>query len=84
LIVGVLITVVATFSERREDAYFTEGLVWTNAGLSLWLIVSPFALAYDALLPMTMWNDVLVGLVVLILSLWAQNVLHKEVAAHES
>jgi len=83
LIVGVLIVVLATFIERREDARFDETLVWSIAGLSFWLVVSPFALAYDVLVPIAMWNDVIVGLVALILSLWAQNALHKEVATQE-
>ncbi|MEW5958238.1 MAG: SPW repeat protein [Chloroflexota bacterium] len=84
LIVGGLIAVLAVFIARREEAYFDESMVWTIAGLSFWLIISPFALAYDILLSIAMWNDVVVGLVVLVMSLWAQYVLHKEVASQES
>ena len=39
--------------------------------------------AYDVLLPIAMWNDVIVGAVTLVLALRVEAVLHKEIASEE-
>jgi hypothetical protein len=42
---------------------------WVNVVLGIWLIVSPFILGY-AMLPSALWNQIVIGLVTLILALW--------------
>lgn len=79
IIVGALIVLLSFFAERREDVRTDEGLDWAIAGVSLWLIISPFALGYDVMLPLAMWNDAIVGLVVMVLSLRATTILRREV-----
>lgn len=42
---------------------------WTEAGLGLWMVLSPWLLGYSALQTAT-WNAVATGLVVLALAMW--------------
>jgi hypothetical protein len=74
IIVGALIALLAIVAERRADIRTDEGLNWAIAGVSLWLIIAPFTLGYDALLPIAMWNDVIVGVVALVLTLRVQTI----------
>ena len=41
---------------------------WTSAILGIWLIISPFALAYPSNSP-AMWNDVVAGIVLLFIAM---------------
>lgn len=78
---GALLMLMALIAQRRTEARMDEGLEWAIAGLSLWLVVSPFLLAYDLLLPVAMWNDILVGVISLLLVLRAESVLQRENAS---
>jgi putative effector of murein hydrolase LrgA (UPF0299 family) len=82
-IVGALILLMALIAQRRTEAQMDEGLEWVIAGVSLWLVISPFLLAYDLLMPMAMWNDIIVGVVSLLLALRAESALHKEVTSKQ-
>jgi hypothetical protein len=82
-IVGALIMLMALIAQRRTEAHVDEGLEWAVAGVSLWLVVSPFLLAYDLLMPVAMWNDIIVGVVSLLLALRAESVLQRETASKQ-
>lgn len=47
-----------------------EGASWTNVVLGVWLLVAPFALGYAATAA-AMWNDIVIGLVVVVLGAWS-------------
>ncbi len=83
-IVGALILLLAILAQRQEEAQKDGGPEWAIAGVSLWLIVSPFMFGYDVLMPMAMWNDVIVGVVSLVLALRSEAILRKEVASQRS
>lgn len=46
-----------------------KGLSWANFVLGLWLIAAPFALLYRGI-SSTLWEDVIVGLLIAGFSLW--------------
>jgi hypothetical protein len=43
---------------------------WVNAALAAWLIISPFVLAFGTLTTAT-WNQIVVGVLVGVLAVWA-------------
>lgn len=65
-IVGVIIAV-AAFAALIAFQKWEE---WVNAGLAAWLIVSPFILGFSALTT-ALWNQIIVGLLVGCLAIWA-------------
>lgn len=65
-VVGVVIAV-AAFAALAAFQRWEE---WVNAALGAWLIVSPFILGFAAL-SAALWNQLVVGLVVLVLAAWA-------------
>jgi hypothetical protein len=81
MIVGVLVIALALMAEQREDARFDEGIDWAIAALALWLVISPFVLGYSGILTMASWNDPIVGVLILGLSLRATTVLRREIIA---
>ena len=80
---GALITLMALIAQRRTEARMDEGLEWAIAGVSLWLVVSPFLLAYDLLMPIAMWNDIIVGVVSLLLALRTESALQQETSSRQ-
>jgi hypothetical protein len=66
IIVGIIVLVLAGTRAANPQQYV--GLSWLNLLLGIWLIVSPFALSY-ATLPRPTWNDVILGVVVVILAI---------------
>lgn len=65
-IVGAIIAV-AAFAALIAFQKWEE---WVNAGLAAWLIVSPFILGFSALTT-ALWNQIIVGLLVGCLAIWA-------------
>ncbi len=58
---------VATFAAIRVGGAFRQaGMSWTNVVLGAWLVVAPFVLGYAGV-SSALWNDVLIGLLVIIL-----------------
>mgnify|MGYP000857311231 CR=1 FL=1 len=53
---------------------------WVNSILGLWLIVSPFILAGDA----AKWSTVVSGVIVAVLSFWANSSQGKKVVSKEA
>ncbi|MFN3746639.1 MAG: SPW repeat protein [Hyphomicrobiaceae bacterium] len=65
-IVGAIIAV-AAFAALIAFQKWEE---WVNAGLAAWLIVSPFVLGFSGL-TYALWNQIIVGLLVGALAIWA-------------
>ena len=65
-IVGVIIAIAALAALTA----FQQWEEWVNAALGAWLIVSPYLLGFSALTS-ALWNQIIVGLLVAILAVWA-------------
>jgi VIT1/CCC1 family predicted Fe2+/Mn2+ transporter len=77
VIVGLAVLAFASYRVARPGSGI--GLSWTNALLGGWLIIAPFALGYSDVTA-AVWNDVIVGVVVVSLAIWSAAVggrLHK-------
>lgn len=70
IIVGVVLILLAAWAALSQDVSTDRTLDWINAVLGLWLLVSPFVLSYSTT-RVAMWNDAIVGIVVIVLALWA-------------
>lgn len=68
IILGLLIATMAAF--RVFGAYGRAWLSWANALLGVWLVVAPWVLGYSSLMHPT-WNDVIVGILVIVLGVWS-------------
>lgn len=66
--VGIVIAALAAVRIARPAAA-TKPASWVNAVLGAWLIVAPFALGYIS--QAAFWNDILVGVAVLVFALWS-------------
>jgi hypothetical protein len=53
-----------------ENVKYDRTLDWITAVVGLWLIASPFVLAFSAEAA-AMWNNIIVGVVVIVLAVWA-------------
>jgi hypothetical protein len=62
--VGIVVLIFAWIRVANPGQYV--GLSWLNFLLGIWLIISPFVLGYSAF-PRATWNDVILGIIVLIL-----------------
>ena len=83
VLVGIIVAAFAVARVARP--LMNPSLSWINAVLGLWLIVAPFALGYgraveaEALAaegvvgaaPTAMWNDIIVGVIILVLGAWS-------------
>src|SRR5438552_17306235 len=65
-IVGIVIVVAAIAALTA----FQQWEEWVNTALGAWLIVSPYLLGFSAL-SYALWNQIIVGLAVAILGIWA-------------
>lgn len=68
IIVGILVATIAAI--RIWGGRGASWLSWINAGLALWLIVSPWIYG-NSDVSAILWNDIIVGVVVLVLSAWS-------------
>lgn len=68
VVCGVLIVVLGGI--RTSGILQNVGLSYTNSGIGAWLIAAPFVLGYSNL-PAPMWNDIVVGVLVLVLGIWS-------------
>jgi SPW repeat len=83
VLVGIVVAVLAV--ARLARPLMNPSLSWTNALLGLWLVVAPFVLGYGVAVEAealatagavggaqaAMWNDVIVGVIVLVLGAWS-------------
>jgi len=67
IVCGLLIAVLAGI--RRSNILQNIGLSYFNAGIGAWLIIAPFALGY--VVRSATWNDIAVGILVLIMGIWS-------------
>jgi hypothetical protein len=71
IIAGVALIVLAAWATLRENVSLDKTLDWITLVLGLWLVISPFILAFSTFFLPT-WNVVLIGILVVILSLGAE------------
>lgn len=76
--IGVLIFVIALICAIKPSA--SSWLSWVNVALGIWLVVAPFVLGY-AYLTVALWNEVIVGLIVVGLGTWSAREGRRELAA---
>ncbi|HET7035272.1 MAG TPA: SPW repeat protein [Thermomicrobiaceae bacterium] len=68
VIIGILVATIAAI--RIWGGRGASWLSWINAGLALWLIVSPWIYGNSDVTAI-LWNDIIVGAVILVLSVWS-------------
>ncbi|HHJ06386.1 MAG TPA: hypothetical protein ENK24_02685 [Anaerolineae bacterium] len=69
IIIGIVLVVLGAWAALAEETTL-KALNWVNALFGLWLIVAPFILTYAGVTA-AIWNDIIVGIVVLVLAGWA-------------
>ena len=70
IIVGLALLVFGVWAALSNEETTVKYLNWINAVLGLWLIIAPFILGYSSA-TVAMWNDIVIGLVALVLGAWA-------------
>jgi hypothetical protein len=70
VIFGVILILLAGWAALSQNVGTDRTLDWINAILGLWLLASPFVLGYSAT-RIIVWNDAIVGIVILVLAGWA-------------
>ncbi len=70
IIVGLALVVFGVWAALSNQETTVKYLNWINAVLGLWLIIAPFVLSYSSAAT-AMWNDIVIGLVALVLGAWA-------------
>jgi hypothetical protein len=74
IVLGVVLLVLGAWAGLASEGGTIKGLSWVNAVLGLWLVIAPFILAYSGV-GAAMWNDIIVGIIVLVLGVWAAQAL---------
>ncbi len=69
IIVGVIVLILSWI--RAANPASSPGLSWINAILGLWLIVAPFVLNMATTTMSARWNDIVLGIAVIVFSVWA-------------
>jgi hypothetical protein len=67
LLVGIIVLILAA-TRVTKPTEGTKPASWVNSAIGVWLIAAPFILSYSA--NREMWNDVIVGVLVLIFAAW--------------
>lgn len=71
IVIGIVLLVLDIWGGNiRQNNGLEQGLNWVDAILGVWLIVSPFILRF-MVAPVAGWNAIVVGVIVLVLSVWA-------------
>jgi len=70
VIVGAVLIVLGAWAALSDQEGWDRTLDWVNAVAGLWLIAAPFVLGYTGT-AVALWNDVIVGVVVVVLAGWA-------------
>jgi hypothetical protein len=71
LIAGVAVAVLAAASALTLNEASIRAMCWITAGLGLWLILAPLILGYS-MVSAALWSDLIAGVLILALSLWAE------------
>ncbi len=70
VIVGIVLIILGVWAALSKVESTMRTLNWINALLGLWLVIAPFVLKYTTV-SAALWNDIIVGVVVLVLAIWA-------------
>jgi hypothetical protein len=70
ILVGAVLVVLGIWAALSNQTGTDRALDWINVVLGVWLIIAPFLLGYSALTA-ALWNDIIVGIVVVVLAGWA-------------
>jgi len=70
IILGILLLGLGLWAALANSSGVIKVLSWINAVLGLWLVLAPFILSYSKT-TVAMVNDLIVGIVVVILGIWA-------------
>lgn len=69
-ILGIVLVILGVVTAIWENVKYDRALDWITAVLGLWLVLSPFILAFSTQTS-AMWNNIISGVVVIILAVWA-------------
>ncbi len=70
IIIGVVLIILGAWAALAGQDSTVKLLSWINAVLGLWLVIAPFIISYSSVVA-AMWNDIIVGVVVIVLGVWA-------------
>lgn len=70
ILTGLVLIILGIWAARTRQASTARKLSWLAAAAGAWLIVAPFLLGRPEH-PAGLWNDVIVGAIVVVLSVWA-------------
>ena len=69
ILVGILLMVAGTRAALTKDVRTAKTMDWVAAAAGLWLILASLVLR-NLLVPAGLWNDIIVGVIALILGVW--------------
>lgn len=78
ILIGIALVVLASWAALTDVMDTIKGLSWVNVVLGVWLVVAPFILGYGHVAA-AVWNDIIIGLVALVLSAWAASAVGSDV-----
>jgi hypothetical protein len=70
IIVGMVLVLAGVWAARTSNVGTARTLDWIAAVAGLWLMIAPFLLGPPDIAA-GLWNDLIVGVIVLILGIWA-------------
>ena len=70
IIFGAALVILGVWAALSNQEGVDKALDWINVVLGAWLVIAPFVLGYTALVA-ALWNDIIVGIVVVVLAGWA-------------
>jgi hypothetical protein len=70
IIVGGVLIILAAWAAFSEQDRLEQNLDWIIAVVGMWLTLAPAALFYSTR-TVAMWNDTIIGVIVILLALWA-------------
>jgi hypothetical protein len=70
IILGIALVILAGWAALSNQVSTIKALEWINAILGVWLIIAPFIIRYSDV-SAALWNDIIVGIVVVVLAVWA-------------
>jgi hypothetical protein len=70
ILVGLVLMIIGAWAALTSSVRFAKRLDWLAAAAGVWLIIAPFILGLPEIAA-GLWNDIIVGLIVIILGVWA-------------
>ena len=70
VIVGMILMIVGAWAALTSNVGTAKTLDWIAAVAGVWLIIASFVLG-DPVIAAGLWNDIIVGVIVVILGVWA-------------